>query len=113
MLLEVDHSVVVRSYYVRIVDLDFCLPLSASVAQLAEHALRKRMVVGSIPTGGFSCMSRMCQAGVSSQSDAAPKVTEHAALFKASLNDQRRPRLLTGRFPAEPDARSVLGPGAS
>ena len=26
---------------------------SASLAQLAEHALRKRMVVGSIPTGGF------------------------------------------------------------
>ena len=26
---------------------------SASIAQLAEHALRKRMVVGSIPTGGF------------------------------------------------------------
>ena len=25
---------------------------SASLAQLAEHALRKRMVVGSIPTGG-------------------------------------------------------------
>jgi hypothetical protein len=24
----------------------------ASLAQLAEHALRKRMVVGSIPTGG-------------------------------------------------------------
>ena len=28
--------------------------VSASLAQLAEHALRKRMVVGSIPTGGFS-----------------------------------------------------------
>ena len=27
--------------------------LSASLAQLVEHALRKRMVVGSIPTGGF------------------------------------------------------------
>ena len=26
----------------------------ASLAQLAEHALRKRTVVGSIPTGGFS-----------------------------------------------------------
>ena len=25
---------------------------NASIAQLAEHALRKRMVVGSIPTGG-------------------------------------------------------------
>ena len=25
----------------------------ASLAQLVEHALRKRMVVGSIPTGGF------------------------------------------------------------
>ena len=27
--------------------------LSASVAQLAEHALRKRMVMGSIPIRGF------------------------------------------------------------
>ena len=27
--------------------------LTASIAQLAEHALRKRTVVGSIPTGGF------------------------------------------------------------
>ena len=25
----------------------------ASIGQLVEHALRKRMVVGSIPTGGF------------------------------------------------------------
>ena len=25
----------------------------ASIAQLAEHALRKRTVVGLIPTGGF------------------------------------------------------------
>ena len=29
-----------------------CAAISASLAQLAEHALRKRMVVGSIPTGG-------------------------------------------------------------
>ena len=28
------------------------LCLNASLAQLVEHALRKRMVVGSIPTGG-------------------------------------------------------------
>ena len=28
----------------------------ASIAQLAEHALRKRTVVGSIPTGGFSLL---------------------------------------------------------
>ena len=27
---------------------------SASLAQLVEHALRKRMVVGSIPTGGLA-----------------------------------------------------------
>ena len=27
-------------------------PISASLAQLVEHALRKRMIVGSIPTGG-------------------------------------------------------------
>ncbi len=34
----------------------FAFPQSAhvaSLAQLAEHALRKRMVVGLIPTGGF------------------------------------------------------------
>ena len=30
------------------------LSLEASLAQLAEHALRKRVVVGSIPTGGFA-----------------------------------------------------------
>ena len=29
----------------------------ASLAQLAEHALRKRTVVGSIPTGGFLHMA--------------------------------------------------------
>ena len=29
----------------------------ASLAQLAEHALRKRMVVGSIPTGGWESVS--------------------------------------------------------
>ena len=34
----------------------------ASLAQLAEHALRKRMVVGSIPTGGFM-MSAATEAG--------------------------------------------------
>jgi hypothetical protein len=28
--------------------------MSASLAQLVEHALRKRMVVGSIPTGGYT-----------------------------------------------------------
>ena len=27
---------------------------AASIAQLVEHALRKRTVVGSIPTGGFA-----------------------------------------------------------
>ena len=38
----------------------------ASLAQSAEHALRKRMVVGSIPTGGFCgaghkrCSDRAC-----------------------------------------------------
>ena len=29
---------------------------AASIAQLVEHALRKRTVVGSIPTGGFSAL---------------------------------------------------------
>ena len=29
-------------------------PATVSLAQLAEHALRKRMVTGSIPIGGFS-----------------------------------------------------------
>ena len=39
-----------------------CAP-DASLAQLVEHALRKRMVVGSIPTGGFllGCFLRKCQ----------------------------------------------------
>ena len=31
--------------------------LIASLAQLVEHALRKRMVVGSIPTGGFAYLA--------------------------------------------------------
>ena len=31
----------------------------ASVAQLAEHALRKRMVAGSIPAGGFDLVLYM------------------------------------------------------
>ena len=39
---------------------------NASLAQLAEHALRKRMVVGSIPTGGFQAIAR--QLNVSSLS---------------------------------------------
>ena len=30
--------------------------LWASIAQLVEHALRKRTGVGSIPTGGFSAL---------------------------------------------------------
>ena len=34
--------------------------LNASLAQLAEHALRERTVVGSIPTGGYGiCAVRM------------------------------------------------------
>ena len=38
--------------------------LKASLAQLAEHALRKRMVVGSIPTGGsLSCIGKLGSAG--------------------------------------------------
>ena len=32
--------------------------LDASLAQLAEHVLRKRMVVGSIPTGGSKWVGR-------------------------------------------------------
>ena len=32
----------------------------ASLAQLAEHALRKRMVMGSIPIGGFMAL-RQCR----------------------------------------------------
>ena len=33
------------------------MTLPASIAQLAEHALRKRTVVGSIPTGGLLTLS--------------------------------------------------------
>ena len=32
----------------------------ASLAQLAEHALRKRTVVGSIPTGGYMLHLVLC-----------------------------------------------------
>jgi hypothetical protein len=32
----------------------------ASIAQLAEHAHRKRTVVGSIPTGGFAYLFLNC-----------------------------------------------------
>ena len=39
-------NVFMRSMY------DYMLTVDASLAQLAEHALRKRTVVGSIPTGG-------------------------------------------------------------
>ena len=34
-----------------------CIFAMASIAQLVEHALRKRTVVGSIPTGGFFLFS--------------------------------------------------------
>ena len=41
----------------------FGIVLQASLAQLVEHALRKRMVVGSIPTGGLllwkSCILKL------------------------------------------------------
>ena len=40
---------------------DFKKLAVASLAQLAEHALRKRMVVGSIPTGGFAVLPARCQ----------------------------------------------------
>ena len=33
------------------------IALNASLAQLAEHALRKRTVVGSNPTGGLYCIN--------------------------------------------------------
>jgi hypothetical protein len=36
----------------------------ASLAQLAEHALRKRMVAGSIPAGGLCATSQMSVATV-------------------------------------------------
>ena len=36
----------------------------ASLAQLAEHALRKRMVVGSVPTGGLPWLPRRAKAGL-------------------------------------------------
>ena len=38
----------------------------ASIAQLVEHALRKRMVVGSIPTGGFAKLC--CERSADSES---------------------------------------------
>ena len=41
----------------------------ASLAQLVEHALRKRMVVGSIPTGGFMSGLPVREVGPSSALD--------------------------------------------
>ena len=35
----------------------FGIEPQASLAQLVEHALRKRMVVGSIPTGGLLALT--------------------------------------------------------
>ena len=44
----------------------------ASLAQLAEHALRKRTVVGSIPTGGYASFAlRATHAGCSYARDSA------------------------------------------
>ena len=42
-----------RVWNVAVFMFPFCTLLHASLAQLAEHALRKRMVAGSIPAGGF------------------------------------------------------------
>ena len=55
-----------------------CQPPCASIAQLVEHALRKRTVVGSIPTGGF------------------PKF--HSRSYH---NDETRSPCHDGRFPQE------------
>ena len=37
------------------------ISITASIAQLVEHALRKRTVVGSIPTGGFCSTPTLMQ----------------------------------------------------
>ena len=43
------------------------LSFNASLAQLVEYALRKRMVVGSIPTGGLRCCRALEEARQSSR----------------------------------------------
>ena len=49
----------------------------ASLAQLAEHALRKRMVVGSIPTGGFLFWQGHPSSSMESQKAPGPNLEHH------------------------------------
>ena len=53
------HALCVECQIVKFVSIMYIekgMKSSASLAQLAEHALRKRMVTGSIPVGGFSAI---------------------------------------------------------
>ena len=55
---------------------------TASIAQLAEHALRKRTVVGSIPTGGFFAESRATTtSGQATENRMGPGITEGLQSF--------------------------------
>ena len=64
--------------------IQFCLgEASASLAQLAEHALRKRMVMGSIPIGGFIAPKRTrtnAQCARPGQGEASPKNCLHFSI---------------------------------
>ena len=46
--------------HVCFVNLHHVIQSRASIAQLVEHALRKRMVLGSIPSGGFHRNHFLC-----------------------------------------------------
>ena len=79
--------------------------LGASLAQLAEHALRKRMVAGSIPAGGLQLKGR-CAAFAWAL---GAKCHQWAATPRLSL-----PAccvLCSSRLP--PSGRGKCGPGAA
>jgi hypothetical protein len=88
---------------------------SASLAQLVEHALRKRMVMGSIPIGGFlPCRAVPCgnssQEGIrlenNSQKAEAPQRCCECKVFVAIRFADRR----TARHHAPYMARKALWP---
>ncbi len=67
----------------------------ASLAQLAEHALRKRTVAGSIPTGGF-IVQNACLQHVTPRAQNVPQCRpsclQHLKLRARGGGDGRRRR---------------------
>ena len=72
--------------------------LTASLAQLAEHALRKRMVVGSIPTG--SCLGPDWTLLGPSRCRRAPTPQMHCGSSAAGVMRRKAPRGQTSRRPS-------------